>query len=121
MKNKVTIIYLTLFLALLVFVISIFTECSDNSNGNSYINNSNNYSTDNNYNYGGSGGQSVSTFTNKYGTRTTKCVKTGCNNYIASSGDTNCCVTHSNRCGECRCYIDGDAMYCMDCLTGYFN
>ncbi len=56
-------------------------------------------------------------FTNKYGTPTTKCAHPGCNNYIAPSGDTNCCVTHSNRCADCGKYIDEDAMYCMDCLT----
>lgn len=56
-------------------------------------------------------------FSNKYGTNTTKCVVSGCSNYIASSGDTNCCTSHSNRCGECRCYIDGDAMFCMSCLS----
>ncbi len=65
-----------------------------------------------------SGGSSSSSFTNRYGTPTTKCVKSGCNNYIAKSGDSNCCTTHSNRCLECNCYIDGDAMYCMSCLTG---
>lgn len=57
-------------------------------------------------------------FTNKYGTATTKCVMNGCNNYIASSGDTNCCTKHSNNCLNCNCYIDGDAMYCMTCLSG---
>lgn len=55
-------------------------------------------------------------FTNKYGTSTTKCAAAGCNNYIASSGDTNCCTAHSNRCGVCNKYIDGDAMYCIDCI-----
>lgn len=30
-------------------------------------------------------------FTNDYGTRTTICAHKGCTNYIASSGDTNCC------------------------------
>lgn len=64
-----------------------------------------------------SSGSSSSTFTNKYGTRTTKCAHSGCNNYIASSGDTNCCTVHSNRCLNCNKYIDEDAMYCMDCLT----
>lgn len=63
----------------------------------------------------------TSSFTNKYGTRTTKCVISGCSNYIASSGDTNCCVSHSNRCLECRKYIDGDAAYCMDCILGAFG
>jgi len=60
---------------------------------------------------------SSSSFTNKYGTATTKCAHSGCNNYIASSGDTNCCTTHSNRCLECNKYIDEDAMYCMSCIT----
>jgi|GEM_PF-2154588 len=57
-----------------------------------------------------------SSFTNDYGTSTTKCAHSGCSRYIASSGDTNCCTVHSNKCGNCRCYIDEDAMYCMDCL-----
>ena len=55
-------------------------------------------------------------FTNKYGTATTKCAHSGCDNYIASSGDTNCCVTHSKKCANCGVYIDEDATYCMDCL-----
>ena len=55
-------------------------------------------------------------FTNKYGTPTTRCSVMGCDKYIASSGDTNCCTSHSNRCLECGCYIDGDATFCMSCL-----
>lgn len=55
-------------------------------------------------------------FTNKFGTATTVCAHAGCNNYIANSGDTNCCTVHSNRCGNCSRYIDEDAMYCMTCL-----
>lgn len=55
-------------------------------------------------------------FTNAYGTPTTKCAHAGCNNYIASSGDTNCCTTHSNRCLECGKYIDEDASYCVSCI-----
>lgn len=55
-------------------------------------------------------------FTNKYGTATTKCAHAGCENYIASSGDTNCCRQHSNRCLECNKYIDEDALYCLDCI-----
>lgn len=58
-----------------------------------------------------------STFSNKYGTATTKCAYPGCTQNIASSGDTNCCVSHSNKCLNCDCYIDSDAMYCMSCLT----
>ncbi len=61
--------------------------------------------------------KTASSFTNKYGTPTTKCAKPGCNNYIASSGDTCYCPTHSNRCLECNKYIDGDAMYCLDCIA----
>ena len=57
-------------------------------------------------------------FTNDYGTRTTICAHSGCTNYIASSGDTNCCTEHSNKCFNCGKYIDEDAMYCMDCLSG---
>lgn len=64
---------------------------------------------------------SDSSFTNKYGTPTTKCATSGCKNYIASSGDTNCCVTHSNKCLECKCYIDGDAIYCMSCIMKAFG
>lgn len=56
-------------------------------------------------------------FTNAYGTATTRCAVSGCYDYIASSGDTNCCTRHSNKCLECRKYIDGDAMYCMSCIA----
>lgn len=59
---------------------------------------------------------SSTSFTNKYGTSTTRCAHSGCNNYIASSGDTNCCTTHSNRCLECKKYIDEDAVYCVSCI-----
>lgn len=57
-------------------------------------------------------------FTNKYGTATTQCAYKGCYKYIATSGDTNCCTTHSNKCLNCKCYIDGDATFCMDCMFG---
>ena len=60
--------------------------------------------------------QSTPAFTNKYGNALTYCAIPGCKEYIARSGDTNCCTKHSNRCLECRCYIDSDAMYCMDCI-----
>lgn len=65
-----------------------------------------------------SGASSSDSFTNKYGTKDTECAVSGCANKIATSGDTNCCISHSNTCLECGCYIDGDAMYCMDCLGG---
>ena len=54
-------------------------------------------------------------FTNQYGTSTTKCAHAGCNNYIASSGDTNCCTIHSRKCLNCGKYIDEDALYCISC------
>lgn len=63
-------------------------------------------------------GSSASTgsFTNAYGSATTKCAHPGCNNLIASSGDTNCCTVHSKKCLECGKYIDEDATYCISCL-----
>lgn len=64
----------------------------------------------------GSYSSSSKSFTNKYGTSTTKCHHSGCDRNIASSGDTNCCTTHSKKCGNCKKYIDEDALYCMDCI-----
>lgn len=61
-------------------------------------------------------GYSSSSFTNKFGTPSTKCAHSGCSKTIAKTGDTNCCTTHSNRCGSCYCYIDEDAMFCMTCI-----
>lgn len=58
-----------------------------------------------------------SSFTNEYGTAETICAHSGCNSYIASSGDTNCCVAHSNHCLECYKYIDEDANWCVSCLA----
>lgn len=46
------------------------------------------------------------------------CAKAGCNNRAVTSGDSVYCSAHSNRCGNCGCYIDGDAMFCMDCIRG---
>ena len=63
-----------------------------------------------------SSGSTSSSFTNLYGTPTTVCAHKGCTNYIASSGDTNCCAIHSNKCLECGKYIDEDATWCMSCL-----
>lgn len=64
---------------------------------------------------------SSSSFTNKTGTSTTKCAHPGCSNYIASSGDTYYCTTHSKKCGVCGCYIDEDAMYCPTCIIDAFT
>ncbi|MBR5273572.1 MAG: hypothetical protein IKU25_09340, partial [Clostridia bacterium] len=55
-------------------------------------------------------------FTNIYGSYYSTCMVDGCNSYVATSGATHCCVIHSARCGNCNCFIDGDAMYCMPCL-----
>lgn len=60
-------------------------------------------------------------FTNKYGAPTTICFQSGCNNYIATSGDTNCCPFHSNTCMQCYSYCDGDALVCLSCLTKALN
>ena len=60
--------------------------------------------------------KSSSSFTNKFGNAKTKCAYPGCNNYIASSGDTSYCATDSNRCLNCGKYIDSDAVYCLDCI-----
>lgn len=57
-------------------------------------------------------------FTNAYGTSTTKCNHYNCSNSIAILGDTNCCIVHSNKCNNCGTYIDEDALFCMDCLSG---
>lgn len=62
--------------------------------------------------------EAATAFTNKFGTPETRCVHRNCTNFIASSGDTNCCEEHSNRCGNCDCYIDADAIYCVSCLSG---
>ncbi len=68
-----------------------------------------------------SGSSTQTVFTNKYGTSTTKCAHSGCNEYIASSGDTNCCTKHSNKCSSCGKNIDEDALYCIDCIVSAFN
>lgn len=55
-------------------------------------------------------------FTNSFGTPTTICARAGCNEYIASSGDTHNCETHSGRCIGCNIFIDGDALMCLSCI-----
>ena len=58
-----------------------------------------------------------SPFTNGYGTPTTVCAHKGRSRSIVTSGNSNCCIAHSKNCLNCGCYIDEDAMYCMDCLS----
>lgn len=110
--NKKNVI-ITILLSVIVFM----SACGNSDYSSSYSSNISNsavtgFSTDS------SSASSVS-FTNKYGTPTTICAHSGCSNYIASTGDTNCCTTHSNRCFECDKYIDEDALFCMDCLEKY--
>ena len=106
-----------------IIVVCSFVGCGNNSSSKTTTSSnlsSNSSSTTTSQSSSSSSSSSTSkssTFTNKYGTSTTKCVKSGCDNYIASSGDTNCCTKHSNNCLNCNCYIDGDAMYCMSCLS----
>lgn len=45
-----------------------------------------------------------------------KCAKSGCDSNAVTTGDSIYCAKHSNRCLNCSCYIDGDAMYCMSCI-----
>ena len=71
--------------------------------------------------YGSSSSGYGSGFSNAYGSSTTKCAHPGCNNPIASSGDTNCCTKHSRKCLQCGKYIDEDAMYCMSCILSAFG
>lgn len=63
----------------------------------------------------------TSSFTNDYGTPDTICMAAGCTRKIATSGDTAYCTTHSGKCLNCRCYVDPDAMYCMDCIKDAIN
>ena len=56
-------------------------------------------------------------FTNKYGTKTTVCAHPGCTDYIALSGDTNCCIAHSSKCYDCGCYIDEGGFLCVSCIA----
>lgn len=112
---KRTIIYITIVMTLIVMML---VGCSGSSSSSATATSSETSSTKS-YSSNSSSkiSSSSSSFTNKYGTATTKCAHSGCNNYIASSGDTNCCITHSNKCLKCKKYIDEDATYCMDCLT----
>ncbi len=117
-NNKSTTIFiavLCLFFACSV-IVGIWQSTAQSSSGK---NAADNYYSSN----GGSSSYSKpsyssrSSFTNKFGTATTICNHSGCTNYIASSGDTNCCTKHSNRCLSCKCYIDEDAMFCISCLA----
>ena len=114
--KRIVSLFLAITLFALIIVVSGCTHSTNYTYGNkkSTEKSTKSYSS---YSYSRSyGTNSYSSFTNKYGTATTKCAHPGCNNYIATSGDTNCCTTHSRKCLECGCYIDEDALYCVSCL-----
>lgn len=56
-------------------------------------------------------------FTNEYGTPTTICAHRGCNMYIVSSGNSNCCRVHSATCKECGIYINEGETLCQHCAA----
>ena len=60
-------------------------------------------------------------FNNEFGSIDTPCAYPGCSRTIVTSGDSNCCSVHSNRCLNCSRYIDGDAVYCMRCIEEAVN
>ena len=49
------------------------------------------------------------------------CAHTGCTNQAVTTGDSVYCSVHSKKCLECGCYIDEDAMFCIDCLAKAIN
>lgn len=53
----------------------------------------------------------------KVDTTPSKCLHSGCTNNAASTGDSYYCTEHSSRCLECNCYIDEDAMFCLNCIV----
>jgi len=54
-------------------------------------------------------------FSNDFGTPKTICAEEDCENYIAPSGDTLNCESHSNKCSKCKIYIDGGFSMCTAC------
>ena len=122
-KAKPIIIFSIILVLFIGSIVYINYDSSYKKDSDSYYNSSKyNYSsssydyTSSKYDYSNYTSSKSSYFTNKYGTSTTVCAHIGCTNYIASSGDTNCCSIHSNSCLKCHCYIDEDASYCMDCI-----
>lgn len=59
-------------------------------------------------------------FSNNYGNESTICNYKDCDNTIAPIGNTNCCLTHSNRCNGCEGYTDANSLFCMDCIEDAF-
>lgn len=56
-------------------------------------------------------------FTNEYGTPTTICAHRGCNMYIVSSGNSNCCRQHSSTCSQCGIFINEGETICEHCAA----
>ena len=121
LKNSRQWFILTILASLLLILVACGDSSNTQNNGKTNYNSSSSYSSSSSSTSSYSSSSSQSSFTNKYGTASTKCAHPGCNNYIASSGDTNCCTLHSNKCKECGKYIDEDATWCMDCLTSAAN
>ncbi|MBQ7741225.1 MAG: hypothetical protein IJT65_08350 [Eubacterium sp.] len=111
-NKKIAIAIGSIMLIVVVIIISAVTKSIDNEKTTTtkYYTTTREYTTSGGY-------SSESSFSNKYGTRSTICAHPGCTNTIASSGDTNCCALHSKRCAQCGKYIDEDAIYCIDCLS----
>ena len=122
MKRRTKVIVIGLLsLALILICTAIVIAITNNMAIYKTINNTNGTASKYSFNSDNYEAKSYSSsFTNKYGTSTTKCAHIGCANYIASSGDTNCCTYHSRRCLSCSCYIDEDATYCMSCIKKAF-
>lgn len=121
--------YIVLLLIIILLLVALFSGCQNNdttvtttattmtTEQGDYVDVDNEYETTTDY----LTENTTRYFSNAYGTANTLCVVAGCDNYIASTGDTNCCVMHSNKCLECGKYIDGDAMYCISCLSKAAN
>ncbi|MBT9774928.1 hypothetical protein GPL15_00195 [Clostridium sp. MCC353] len=46
-----------------------------------------------------------------------QCLHSDCSKLAVTTGDSRYCDVHSNKCGECSCYIDEDAMFCLNCIV----
>ncbi len=46
-----------------------------------------------------------------------QCLHDGCSKKAVTTGDSFYCENHSNKCLVCGCYIDEDAMFCLNCIV----
>lgn len=53
----------------------------------------------------------------KINTTPKQCLHSDCNKMAVDSGDSRYCEVHSNMCAICGCYIDEDAMFCLNCIV----